>query len=116
MAKPKTPIEAFLTPLTKLALKQPEIEAEVIWAENGAWKPQDDDAEFLDGEEVPYYAEGLLLEGFSLHYQILAEADAPKDPVHIRLFCWQADPPAMPDAGDGLVIAASGQMAGQQPS
>jgi hypothetical protein len=104
MAKAQTPIQAFLAPLAKLAMKHPDLEAEVIWARDGLWQAQSDDAEFLDGEEVPYYAEGLLLEGFALHYQILAEADAPKLPAHIRLFFWQADAPELPDPEAELVL------------
>lgn len=104
----QTPLQAFLAPLAKLALKHPEIEAEVIWAKDGLWQAQDDEAEFLDGEEVPYYAEGLLLEGFHLHYQILAEAAAPKLPVHIRLFFWQNTAPALPRPEADLALLASG--------
>lgn len=104
----QTPIQAFLAPLAKLALKHPDVEAEVIWAKDGTWQAQDDDAEFLDGEEVPYYAEGLLLEGFALHYQILADADAPKLPVHIRLFFWQSDCPALPATEPDLPVMGSG--------
>ena len=40
MAKPLSPIESFLAPLTKLALKHPEVEAEVIWANAQEWEPQ----------------------------------------------------------------------------
>lgn len=103
----QTPIQAFLAPLTKLALKHPEVEAEVIWARDGTWQAQDDDAEFLDGEEVPYYAEGLLLEGFALHYQILAEAETPKQPAHIRLFFWQSAAPAFPSPESDLALIGS---------
>lgn len=107
MAKTQTPIQTFLAPLARLALKHPDLEAEVIWARDGLWQAQSDDAEFLDGEEVPYYAEGLLLEGFALHYQVLAEEDAPKLPAHIRLFFWQADPPELPAPEAGLVLTGS---------
>ena len=105
----QTPLQAFLAPLAKLALKHPEIEAEVIWAKDGTWQAQDDEAEFLYGEEVPYYAEGLLLEGFHLHYQILSEADAPKLPVHIRLFFWQNGAPELPRPEADLTLLASGR-------
>ncbi len=107
MVKTQTPIQAFLAPLAKLALKHPELEAEVIWSKDGAWQAQDDDAEYLDGEEVPFYAEGLMMEGFALHYQILAEAEAPKLPVHIRLFFWQLNPPALPAAEPDLAVIGS---------
>lgn len=107
MAKTLTPMEAFLAPLAKIATKYPALEGEVIWAAAEDWQAQDDDAEFLDAEEVPYYAEGLLLEGFRLHYQVLAESDTPKEPAHIRLFFWQSAPPSLPEPEDGLTVFAA---------
>lgn len=107
MPKSPTPIETFLAPLTKLGLKHPEIEAEVIWANGQEWEPQSGTDALLEAEEIPFYAEGLLLEGFHLHYQILADADAPKDPAHVRLFFWQSDAPAQPDPEPGLSLIAS---------
>jgi hypothetical protein len=101
MAKALTAIETFLAPLAKIALKHPDLEGEVIWANGTDWQAQDDTEGLLDAEEVPFYAEGLLLEGFAMQWQVLAEADSPKDPVHIRLFFWesgQATPPA-PEPG-----------------
>ncbi|MGV8953338.1 MAG: hypothetical protein ACOH2M_19735 [Cypionkella sp.] len=112
MAKPLTPLQAYLAPLTKLALKHPEIEAEVIWAKDGLWQAQSDDAEFLDGEEVPFYAEGLLIEGFALHYQILADCEAPAVPVHIRLFFWQSDAPAIESPEPELALIGSATWTG----
>ena len=107
MAKSLTPMESFLAPLAKLAAKYPALEGEVIWAAGSEWQAQDDDTEFLDVEEVPFYAEGLLMEGFKLYYQVLAEATAPKEPAHIRLFFWQSNPPALPEAEEGLTVIAA---------
>ena len=107
MAKQLSPIQIFLAPLAKLAMKHPDLEAEVIRAKSDSWQAQDDDAEYLDGEEVPYYAEGLLEEGFHLHYQILAETDSPKLPVHIRLFFWEATAPAFPAPESELTLIGS---------
>lgn len=118
MAKALSPIESFLSPLARLAAKKPDIEGEVIWANGPDWDAQDDAAELLDAEEIAFYAEGLLAEGFRLTWQVLAETDAPKEPVHARLFFWQADaaavapPPEAPPPEDGLTLVASGTWAG----
>ena len=107
MAKPLSPIETFLAPLAKLGLKYPEVEAEVIWANGPEWEPQSGTDALLEAEEIPFYAEGLLLEGFQMHYQILADTDAPKDPAHVRLFFWQTDAAPLPDPEAGLTLIAS---------
>lgn len=110
MAKSPTAIETFLGPLVRTALKHPDLEGEVIWANGSGWQAQDDAETLLDAEEIPFYAEGLLQEGFQLQWQILAETSAPKDPVHIRLFCWEtgmAPEPAKPEAGLTLIAAAT---------
>ena len=107
MPKSPTPIETFLAPLTKLALKHPEVEAEVIWANGQDWEPQQGTDALLEAEEIPFYAEGLLLEGFQMHYQILADTDAPKDPAHVRLFFWQTATPGLPDPEPELTLIAS---------
>ena len=106
MAKQLSPIETFLVPLTKLALKYPEVEAEVIWANGLEWEPQQGTDALLEAEEIPFYAEGLLLEGFQMHYQILADTDAPKDPAHVRLFFWQTEVPSLPTPELGLALIA----------
>lgn len=107
MAKTLSPIDAFLAPLAKLAAKYPDLEGEVIWADADGWQGQDDTEGLLDAEEVPYYAEGMLIEGFRMQWQVLAEIEQPKDPVQIRLFFWQGDN-APPPSEAGLVLLASG--------
>ena len=104
MVKTPSPIETFLAPLAKVAAKHPDLEGEVIWASGTDWEAQDDAEALLDAEEIPFYAEGLLLEGFQMHWQILAESDAPTVPVHIRLFFWQGDAPAPPAPEAGLSV------------
>ena len=79
MARYLTPHQIFLAPLAKLALRHPMLEGQAIWWEAGDWQAQDDEEAMIDGEEIAYYAEGLLAEGFGLHWQVLAEADAPVD-------------------------------------
>lgn len=111
MAKALSPIEAFLAPLVKLTVRHPELEGEVIWAEGGDWQAQADTEALLDAEEIPFYAEGLLIEGFHMQWQALADPDAPKEPVQIRLFFWQAT--ATPPAPEpGLILLASGTWTG----
>lgn len=107
MAKTLSPIEAFLAPLAKLTAKHPDLEGEVIWADGPDWQAQDDAEGLLDAEEIPFYAEGLLMEGFCMQWQVLAEAEAPKDPVHVRLFFWQGEA-IPPEPGAGLMVLASG--------
>ena len=106
MVKSLSPIEIFLAPLAKLGLKHPEVEAEVIWADGAEWQPQSGSDALLVAEEIPFYAEGLLLEGFQMHYQILADSDAPKEPAHVRLFFWQTDAPPLPSPEPGLILLA----------
>jgi hypothetical protein len=104
MVKTPSPIETFLAPLAKVAAKHPDLEGEVIWADATGWEAQDDAEALLDAEEIPFYAEGLLLEGFRMHWQILAETDAPGVAVHIRLFFWQGEAAAPPAPEDGLRV------------
>ena len=66
--------QAFLAPLRRLAARHPGIEGQVLWAAEVAdgWAVQDDTAEMLDAEEIPFYVEGLLMEGFGLLWQAMA--------------------------------------------
>lgn len=107
MAKPLSPVETYLAPLARLALKHPDVEAEVIWHSPDGWEPQTGHDALLEAEEIPFYAEGLLLEGFQMHYQILADTDAPKDPAHVRLFFWQTGTPTPPAPENGLALISA---------
>lgn len=108
MSHSPTSHQTFLAPLAKLALRHPDVEGQAIWWEDGEWQAQDDAEEMIDGEEIAYYAEGLLSEGFGLCWQVLAEADAPKDPTVVLLFLWQEDEtPDFPPPGKDWVILAT---------
>ena len=96
----------FLTPLARLAARFPDVEGAVVWADPQGWQPQDDATERLDAEEIAFYAEGLLIEGFGLHWQALAEADHPKTPTTVVLMVWQGTPPPAPDQDPYWVIFA----------
>ena len=114
MARPLTPHQTFLAPLARLALRHPMLEGQAIWWEAGDWQAQDDEEAMIDGEEIAYYAEGLLAEGFGLHWQVLAEADAPKDPVLVLLFLWQSpETPELPGPGPDWVVLAQDSTAAQ---
>lgn len=105
-----TPHQTFLAPLAKLALRHPLVEGQAIWWEEGDWQAQDDEEAMIDGEEIAYYAEGLLAEGFGLHWQVLAEADAPKEPVLVLLFLWQSgEAPDFPEPGPDWVVLAQAE-------
>ena len=107
MARAPSPFAGCIAPLARIAARARDAEGQVIWWDNGGWQAQEDDEAMLDTEEVAYYAEGLLAEGFGLHWQALAEADEPARPVLIRLFFWQpGEAPPLPDA-DGWHLAGS---------
>ncbi len=106
MARAPSPFEACLAPLARLATKFPDMEGQVIWWEATGWQAQDDEEAMLDAEELAFYAEGLLAEGFALHWQALAEIEAPAIPVLTRLFfCEGALPELPPSAPEWSVVA-----------
>lgn len=91
-------IEDFLAPLARLAEQAPGVEGLVIWAEDGAWPASDTPTEALEAEEIAFYAEGLLLEGFGMAWDILALPDDPEEPLAVRLMVWQGAAPPPPAA------------------
>jgi len=102
---PPTPIETCLAPLARLARKQPDIEALVFWGSAEGWPHTP--AEALESEEITFYAEGLMEDGFHLTWTIVALAETPTDPDHIRLQVWQdgPPPPALPPGWVALQTA-----------
>ena len=108
MPKPDpTPLQLFLAPLAALARKQPEIEALVFWGTAAGWDSAPSEA--LESEEIAFYAEGLLEDGFHLTWTVVALADAPLVPDHIRLQFWQDSgppPPALPDGWSALAAGS----------
>lgn len=111
MARTLTPHQTFLAPLARLALRHPVVEGQAVWWEDGLWQAQDDDDAMIDGEEIAFYAEGLLAEGFGLHWQVFAEVEAPKEPVLVRLFLWQGgETPAVPAPDDGWRVIAEDRL------
>lgn len=103
MAKTLTPIETFLAPLARLAAKDPDIEGHVFWAANGAWS--DEPSEALESEEIAFYAEGLLIEGFQMTWQVIGTADDGADDAAetVLLFIWEGQAVSLPDYGPVLL-------------
>lgn len=102
-----TPIELFLAPLAALARKTPEIEALVYWGSSTGWDAEPSQA--LEAEEITFYAEGLLLDGFCMAWSVVARPETPSDPDHLRLHFWQDEAPPPPAPPQGQVVLRSGQ-------
>ena len=100
-----TPIEQFLDPLARLARSQPEVEALVFWGGAEGWDTTPSEA--LEAEEIAFYAEGLLIDGFRMRWWLVAPPDTPDLADHLRLAFWQDDsaPPVLPA---GWVALAGG--------
>lgn len=94
---------SFLAPLEKLILRHPRIEAQVSWRMNDRWT--DPATEVLEPEEIVFYTDGLLAEGFSAAWQHLLGAAGDQ---HIRLLFWQGGSPALPELPQGRSLAAQG--------
>ena len=104
-------LEAFLAPLARLAARFPDVEGVVIWGDEAGWDIQDDTTELLDAEEIAFYAEGLLAEGFSMIWQAMAEAEMPALPDHVLMLFWQGPgaPPPPPPPPEGWQVMAQGR-------
>lgn len=102
--KDLTPIEAFLAPLAQLALRSPEVEAEVYWESDG-WPEVA--LEELEAEEIVFYAEGLLEEDFQLDWRILALDDG--SPGLVQIFVWEDGATLPPEARPGLAVLDRGR-------
>lgn len=91
-----TPIETFLAPLARVARKWPGVEGLVFWGGAEGW--DDSPSEALEAEEITFYAEGLLLDGFRMKWTLVALESVPDEVDHLRLEFWQDDslPLALP--------------------
>jgi hypothetical protein len=85
-----TPIEAFLAPLSRIARQHRDLEALVFWGGVEGWPLTPSEA--LEAEDIVFYAEGLLLDGFHMHWALVSETGDAAD--HLRLCFWQEGPPA----------------------
>lgn len=112
MAKtPPTPIELFLAPLAALARKEPWIEALVFWGDSAGWDA--DPSEALEAEEITFYAEGLLLDGFHMAWTVVASLEDPAQADHVRLHFWQDSGTPRPTLPHGQVALRTGQWTAQ---
>ncbi|WP_128514747.1 hypothetical protein [Tabrizicola thermarum] len=93
MAKELTPVEAFLAPLAKITRKHRDIEGLVFWGGAEGWDPSPSEA--LEAEEIVFYAEGLLIDGFHMDWALVLEGAAVD---HLRLCFWQDGEPPPPVA------------------
>lgn len=97
-------LDPLLAPLARITRKHKTIEAYVYWHRDGAWSEAA--GESLDTEEIVFYAEGLLMEGFGLAWDHLADLELGD---HIRLCFWQGAPPALPGLPHGATRLAGGE-------
>ena len=93
MAKELTPVEAFLVPLGRIARQHREIEGLVFWGGPEGWDHAPSEA--LEAEEITFYAEGLLIDGFHMDWALVGEGEAAD---HLRLCFWQEGEPPPPVA------------------
>lgn len=93
--------EPVLNALKSTLRRARGVEALAFWARDGLWT--DAVGETLEPEEIAFYAEGLLIEGLSAAWQVLAMAGETA-PDHIRLYFWQGTAPALPPAPAGMAI------------
>lgn len=91
--------------LTKLAHRYAELDAQVLWWRNGEWDDADED--LIEAEEMPFYAEGMLMEGYACAWQILADEEGP---AGCRLYFWpKAETAPLPALPEGFTLLGSGQ-------
>ena len=98
-------LETLLDPLTGLIRKHKAIEASVLWLRDGVWSDATGDP--LETEEIVFYAEGLLMEGFSMAWD---HVTLPGLGDHLRLCFWQGADPALPPLDPGMVRLGHGQI------
>ena len=94
-----------LRPLAALAIRFPHLEGQVVWLEGGDYTFQEAEELGLDPEEIAFYAEGLLVEGFHLVWALLADVDAPADPLILQLTCGEDGLPPAPPLPEGWCVA-----------
>ena len=99
--------ETVLAPLARITRKHKTVEAYVYWHKDAAWSEAA--GESLDTEEIVFYAEGLLMEGFGLAWDHLAD---PELGDHIRLCFWQGAQPVLPALPHGSTRLAGGDSSG----
>jgi len=97
--------ETVLDPLLQITRRFKDIEAYVLWHKDGAWS--DAGGEFLETDEIVFYAEGLLMEGFGMAWDHLTD---PGFGDQIRLCFWQAGRPDLPPMEPGAHRVTGGRV------
>lgn len=100
--------EAFLKPLRAILRKDRGLDIVVFWGTPAGWP--DEPMEELDPEEIGFWAEGLMAEGFRLAWEVVADPEAPDEADHVRLMAWEADNPA-PPATEGWIVLHRAEVA-----
>lgn len=92
-------IDATLNQLKSTLRRAKGAEALAFWASGDAWA--DALGETLEHEEIVFYAEGLLIEGTRMAWQVIG-AEGAID--HLRLYFWQDGRPDLPPAPEGFEV------------
>lgn len=108
-------LPAALAPLAALALRYPHLEGQVVWYDAGGFTFQDADDLGLDPEEFAFYAEGLLETGFHLAWVLLADEDAPAEPLILQLTCAEGAAPPRPPLPEGWCAAVPSAAGSARP-
>lgn len=91
-----TPIEAFLAPLARITRKSPLIEGLVFWGDADGWAASPSEA--LESEEVVFYAEGLLIDGFHMDWALVEDTEGLTQDL-LLCFWQEGDAPPPPPPG-----------------
>lgn len=92
-------LEITLNQLKSTLRRAKGVEATVHWSKSGQWT--DATGETLENEEIVFYAEGLLMDGFGMAWQLVGSAGKAD---HLRLYFWQEQAPQLPPAPAGMEI------------
>lgn len=99
------PVPAALIPLATAANRYPQLEGQVVWSRDGDYTFQEDGEMGLDPEEIAFYAEGLLAEGFHLAWALLADEAAAGVPLILQLTCAEGTARGRPPVPEGWCLA-----------
>lgn len=110
-------LPAALAPLARLCQRYPRIEGQVIWSGPEGLAVQEAEELGLDPEEIAFYAEGLIEEGFHLAWRVLADLADPGTPLLLQLACAEgAPPPPLPMVDDWCLAAVPDGQGSAAPS
>ncbi len=108
---PRTPDQAFVATLSTLSRRHPQIEGLVFWHDpslGGTGWP-DTPSQDLDPEEIPWFVEGLLPEGFAVLWRLISLPATPALPAALHLYLWEDKAPPPPDEPASRLVLETGQ-------